>query len=86
MAQSYGVNFAKTRDANGAALPAWPLHDPGMDSIFEFRPDGSAGAGPDLRNARLDVMQLAIDSGRRADFCDRIVRAQTLPCSLRMPT
>ena len=43
-------------------------HDPRKDSIFEFRPDGSAGAGPDAWKARLDVMKLATESGKRADF------------------
>ena len=41
--------------------------NPNKDVIFEFHPDGSAGAGPDSRKARLDVMQLATDAGKRAD-------------------
>jgi para-nitrobenzyl esterase len=68
MAQSYWVNFAKSGDPNGAGLPAWPRHDPNKDLIFDFHPDGTAGAIPDVRKARLDVMQLATDSGKRADF------------------
>jgi para-nitrobenzyl esterase len=68
MAQGYWVNFAKTGDPNGAGLPAWPRHDPAKDLIFDFRPDGSAGAGPDPRKARLDVTQKATESGKRADF------------------
>ena len=41
---------------------------PSKDLIFDFHPDGTAGAGPDPWKARLDVTQLATESGKRADF------------------
>jgi para-nitrobenzyl esterase len=67
MAQRYWVNFARTGDPNGPGLPNWARQVPGQDQIFEFRPDGSVGSGPDSRKARLDVTQLATESGKRAD-------------------
>ncbi len=67
MAQGYWVNFAKAGDPNGAGLPSWPRYSTSKDLIFEFHPDGSAGAIPDPWKARLDAMQLATESGRRAD-------------------
>ena len=73
MAQGYWVNFARTGDPNGAGLPAWPRHDPGKDLIFDFRPDGSAGAGPESPESasRRDAV------GYRVGEAVRLLRSHT---------
>ena len=68
MAQSYWVNFAKTGDPNGTGLRPGRVTIPRRTCIFDFRPDGSAGAVPDPRKARLDVTQKNTDAGKRSDF------------------
>jgi para-nitrobenzyl esterase len=68
MAQTYWVNFAKIGDPNAPGLPTWPRHVAGDGQIFEFGPDGTAGSGPDVRKARLDVTRKATEAGKRADF------------------
>lgn len=45
-----------------------PSYDASKDFIFDFLPEGSAAAIPDPWKARLDVMLLATESGKRADF------------------
>jgi para-nitrobenzyl esterase len=40
----YLVNFAKTGNPNGSALPQWPRYDPQADVLMDFALDGKARA------------------------------------------
>lgn len=62
MMNAYWINFAKTGNPNGQGLPKWPVYDPNKNEVFEFKEDGSAAAVPDLRKARLDLIEKAADN------------------------
>ncbi|MEI9906283.1 MAG: carboxylesterase family protein [Asticcacaulis sp.] len=57
---AYWVNFAKTGDPNGGALPAWPAYDASTDQILLLTPEAGATAEADPWKARFD----AISSGQ----------------------
>jgi para-nitrobenzyl esterase len=50
----YWTNFAKTRDPNGAGLPAWPKFTATNETAMIFRGEAKAGALPDP--AHFDVL------------------------------
>lgn len=37
---AYWADFAKAGDPNGGARPQWPIYDPAIDEILDFRNDG----------------------------------------------
>ena len=52
---AYWLNFAKTGDPNGAALPHWPRYSAARDELMLFDRDGQARAVADPWKARLDL-------------------------------
>lgn len=63
MMNSYWGNFAKTGNPNGIGLPLWPLYNIKKNMLIEFQSDGTAVGKPDFRNARLDIIQKAVNTG-----------------------
>lgn len=61
MMQGYWVNFARTGDPNGDGLARWP-EEP---SILLFNPDGTATAGTDPWQERLDMAETRADPPRK---------------------
>lgn len=53
----YFTNFVKTGDPNGSTLPSWPKSDAAGAPLMDILPDGTAKAGPDPWQARLDVTE-----------------------------
>ncbi|HQS56380.1 MAG: carboxylesterase [Bacteroidetes bacterium 24-39-8] len=63
MMNTYWGNFAKTGNPNGNGLTEWPVYDNKKNSLIEFQLDGTAVGKPDFRNARLDLIQKAVNTG-----------------------
>jgi len=59
-ANAYWVNFAKTMNPNGDALPGWSPYIAATDQILDFTGKGPV-AGPDPWKARLDLVATAAD-------------------------
>ncbi len=54
---TYWVNFARTGDPNGEAVPNWPIYTPQNGEILDIQSDGQPVGKPDPRRARLDVIE-----------------------------
>ena len=61
--QGFWVQFAKTGDPNGAALPDWPKYSAGTDTLMNFTA-GGAVAEPDPWKARMDVTEALSDAAQ----------------------
>lgn len=51
----YLVNFVKTGNPNGGALPAWPRYDAKADALMDFSAKGTAAPGRDPWAAEIDA-------------------------------
>jgi para-nitrobenzyl esterase len=54
---AYWVNFAKTGNPNGKGLPEWSVFKPKKHAVLEIQPNGKPVGKPDLKKARLDVIE-----------------------------
>lgn len=55
-ANAYWINFAKTGDPNGGALPHWPAYSAASDELLNFTEKGPV-AQPDPWKVRLDLIE-----------------------------
>ena len=61
---TYWVNFAKTANPNGDALPNWPVYLLQKSEILEIQADGSAVGKPDPVKARMDLIEKSVTTGK----------------------
>jgi para-nitrobenzyl esterase len=61
---TYWANFATTGNPNGTGLPLWPAYDAQTEEILDVESDGTPVGKPDPTQARLDVIEQAVESIR----------------------
>ncbi|MBS1488846.1 MAG: carboxylesterase family protein [Bacteroidetes bacterium] len=61
---TYWANFAKTGNPNGKDVPEWPLYETQKEQILDIDLDGKVVAKPDLRKARLNVIEKVFKNKR----------------------
>lgn len=64
LANAYVINFVKSGDPNGKALPRWPAYDRAGEALLQHDMEGSAQAGFDPFKDKLDLIE-AFATGRR---------------------
>jgi para-nitrobenzyl esterase len=63
---AYWVNFARSGDPNGGALPKWPAFDPEAPRLLELKPQPEAR--PVLPGDRLEFYNSHVDGGGRVSL------------------